>query len=316
MNQSALDSAGVHAAQIEWLWWVFFWVSVVVYVLVIAATIWAVLRHRWTAADPAASSKSAAAWAALHWVSAATAVTVLTLFALLVSSIFVGRTIGEVPKTEATIVLTAKQWWWQFEYDHLDKSKRFTTANEITIPVGSPVMVRLRSADVIHSFWIPNLHGKRDVIPGREGGIVLTAQRPGVYRGQCAEFCGQQHANMSFWVNAVSKEEYARWLDAQREPTKIPSTPEQRAGQEVFVNRECAICHTIGGTEASGKVAPDLTHFASRRSIAAATLPNRRDALRRWISDPQHVKPGNYMPVAQLQPAEINALTTYLESLK
>jgi cytochrome c oxidase subunit 2 len=285
-------------------------------VLVIAATIWAVLRHRWTAADPAASSKSAAESAALHWVSAATAVTVLTLFALLVSSIFVGRTIGEVPKTEATIVLTAKQWWWQFEYDHLDKSKRFTTANEITIPVGSPVMVRLRSADVIHSFWIPNPHGKRDVIPGREGGIVLTAQRPGVYRGQCAEFCGQQHANMSFWVNAVSKEEYARWLDAQREPSKIPSTPEQRAGQEVFVNRECAICHTIGGTEASGKVAPDLTHFASRRSIAAATLPNRRDALRRWISDPQHVKPGNYMPVAQLQPAEINALTTYLESLK
>ena len=135
--------------------------------------------------------------------------------------------------------------------------------------MGVPVNIQLRSSDVIHSFWVPNLNGKQDLIPGHDGTIQLLANKPGVYRGQCAEFCGLQHAKMSLWINAVTPDEYAKWLASSRQPSKIPSTPEQRIGQQVFMSSPCPLCHTIQGTDAGGKTAPDLTHFASHRSIAA-----------------------------------------------
>ncbi|MFL6248900.1 MAG: cytochrome c oxidase subunit II [Thermoanaerobaculia bacterium] len=306
--QSALEPAGVHAEKIGRLWDIFLAVSVVVYVLVLVFLLVALFRRR-----RESQSTERGAFTA---VSVATGITVLTLFALLISSIFTGRGIASVTGDTVRIELTGRQWWWQADYDHPDRSKRFTTANELTIPVGMPVFIKLRSPDVIHSFWVPNLHGKQDLIPGHDGGIILKATRPGLYRGQCAEFCGLQHAKMALWVNAVAPADYARWVESQRQSSKIPSTPQQRQGQEVFMSSPCPLCHNIQGTNASGKTGPDLTHFGSRRSVAAAALPNRRDTLAKWIVDPQHIKPGAYMPAMPLHPRDLDALLTYMESLQ
>jgi cytochrome c oxidase subunit II len=169
---------------------------------------------------------------------------------------------------------------------------------------------------VIHSFWVPNLHGKQDLIPGHENAILLQASRPGVYRGQCAEFCGYQHAKMALWVNALEPVEYAQWVASARTSSRIPATPEERKGQEVFMSSPCPLCHNIQGTNASGKTGPDLTHFGSRRSIAAGALPNNRGNLAGWILDPQHIKPGSYMPPIQLEQGELQPLIAYLESLR
>jgi cytochrome c oxidase subunit 2 len=307
--QSILDPQGTHATAIARLWDVFLVVSVIVYVLVIAATILALVRRG------TASTKSESRTATIV-VSSASALTLLTLFGLLVASISTGRTLAERPKGALPITVIGRQWWWEVQYDDANKSSRITTANEIVVPVGTPVTVHLLSMDVIHSFWVPNLHGKQDLIPGHRNAIVIQADRPGVYRGQCAEFCGLQHAKMALWVNAVSREDYERWTAAQRLASKAPSTESQRKGQEVFMSSPCPLCHTIRGTDASGRTGPDLTHFASRRSIAAATLPNRRGHLAGWILDPQHVKPGNKMPAMVLQQGELDPLLDYLESLR
>ncbi len=308
--QSALEPAGIQAERIARLWDVFLWVSLIVYVLVLAFLA-AALFHRRPEIIPNATSPRVRTA-----VSIATGITVLTLLALITASAFTSRSIADVPDRALQIGVVGRQWWWQVDYDDPDKSKRITTANEITIPVGTPVTLHLQSTDVIHSFWVPNLHGKRDLIPGKRTTLTIRADRPGVYRGQCAEFCGYQHAKMALWINAVPPAEYAQWLDAARRPSKVPSTQEERKGMQVFMSSPCPLCHTILGTEANGKTGPDLTHFASRRSIAAGTLPNRRGFLAGWILDAQHVKPGAYMPSIALEQGELQPLVAYLESLR
>jgi cytochrome c oxidase subunit 2 len=305
--QSALESAGAEAGRIGHLWNVFLAVSAVVYVLVMLALVIALLRR------PGDGEQKRGATAV---VSVASGITLLTLFALLVASIVTGRASAGVGKHALEIDLTGRQWWWQVDYDDPDVSRRFTSANELTIPVGVPVKIVLHSTDVIHSFWVPALQGKRDLIPGHDRVVVMQAERPGVFRGQCAEFCGQQHAKMGLWVTALAPADYAKWAEAQRAPAPSPSTPQQRTGQEIFMRSPCPFCHNIQGTDASGKTGPDLTHFAGRRSIAAATLPNRRPYLAAWILDPQHVKPGNQMPAMAISRGELEPLLDYLESLK
>jgi cytochrome c oxidase subunit 2 len=243
-------------------------------------------------------------------------ITVVTLLVLLVASVFTGRSIADVPEHAIQIGVVGHQWWWQVEYDDDDKSKRITSANELTIPVGVPVTLHLQASDVIHSFWVPNLHGKRDMIPGKRNTLTIQADKPGVYRGQCAEFCGYQHAKMALWINAVPAVEYAQWVESSRRPSKVPSTPQEREGLEIFMRSPCPLCHTIQGTDASGKTAPDLTHFATRRSIGAGTVPNTRGFLAGWVLDSQHLKPGNNMPPMVLEQAEVEPLITYLESLR
>ena len=304
--QSVLDSAGTQASRIEWLWWVFFSVAVVVYVAVVAALVMALFRKR----------RSTSEKTAIQAITIATVVTVVIVFGLLISSIVVGRGIAGIRRGDITIKVTGYRWWWDVEYQHPDKSKTFKTANELYLPVGVPVRVELRTGDVIHSFWVPNLHGKQDLINGVPGVIFLKADREGTWRGQCAEFCGQQHAKMAFWVTALSRQKFAEWWQRQVQPSRIPSTAEERKGQETFLSSPCPLCHTITGTEAAGKTGPDLTHFGSRRSIAAATLPNRRGYLAGWIVDPQHIKPGNNMPPNMLSGADLNSLLAYLESLE
>jgi cytochrome c oxidase subunit II len=307
--QTALRPAGPYADRIGDLWNIFLAVTAIIYIAVIAVLIVALIRKR----DAARTDD---ARGAVIIVSAATALSLVVLFGLLIASVFTGRSLRAKPAQMLRIEVTGRQWWWQFDYDHEDKSKRVTTANELVIPAGVPVDFKLRSPDVIHSFWIPNLHGKLDLIPGHEGGIHLRADRPGLYRGQCAEFCGLQHAKMAFWVNVLPLDEYQKWYAASLMPAKSPSNDQERFGQQVFMRSPCPLCHTIRGTDANGKTAPDLTHFASRRSIAAGTLPNRRGFLAGWISDPQHIKPGNRMPPMLLNPGELDPLVTYLESLR
>ena len=211
-----------------------------------------------------------------------------------------------------TVEVVSHRWWWEVRYpeDHA------STANEVVLPVGQPVRLRLRTEDVIHSLWIPQLDRKADMIPGRVTYLRLTAERPGEYRGLCAEFCGLQHAKMAFRVRVLPPGAFADWLAAARLPAARPATASARAGARVFQEAGCAVCHTIAGTAASGEVGPALTHLASRRSIAAETLPNTRENLAGWISDPQHVKRGVLMPRSDLGGRELQQLLDYLEGLR
>jgi cytochrome c oxidase subunit 2 len=308
--QSALDSAGPQAGRIEDLWWIFFWVCTVVFVLVLIALLAAVFRSR---TDPSRDGERRLTQA----VGGATAVSAVILIGLLVLSVATGRAVGSLaPPGSLTLEVVGHQWWWEIIYEDPVPARRFTTANEIHIPVGSPVRIKTRSNDVIHSFWVPNLHGKRDLIPGKPSETWLQADRPGVFRGQCAEFCGAQHANMALVVVAEPPAKFESWRAAQLQPTPPPARPLLRRGQEVFLALPCPTCHTIAGTPAGGRVGPDLSHLASRRTLAAGTLPNTRGHLAGWILDPQTQKPGNKMPAVALQSDDMEALLAYLESLR
>jgi cytochrome c oxidase subunit 2 len=208
------------------------------------------------------------------------------------------------------------QWWWEVTYGDAQPARVFTTANEIHVPVGRRVSIELAAADVIHSFWVPNLAGKQDLISGRDNQIAFTADRAGIYRGQCAEFCGLQHAHMGLLVVAQSPDEFDVWRNAQLASATAPGDAEQQGGERVVTGKACAACHTIRGTAAAGTLGPDLTHLASRSYIAAGVLPMTRGSLAAWIADPQTIKPGNNMPMVPLTADELRAASAYLASLK
>jgi cytochrome c oxidase subunit 2 len=241
----------------------------------------------------------------------------LGLLILTLGSFFTDRSMaanGARPALEVEI--TAKQWWWDIRYFGADPSQTLRTSNELHLPAGMPVHISLKSEDVIHSFWVPNLAGKQDLIPGRNTDITLTPMKTGLYRAQCAEFCGVQHAHMALDVTVEPKDKFLSWYAAGLQPAKAPANPLQLAGYQYITTHECASCHNISGTPASGGVGPDLTHLASRRSIAAGTLPMERGNLYAWVADPQSQKPGNKMPVIGLEPNELHGIVAYLESLK
>jgi cytochrome c oxidase subunit 2 len=210
------------------------------------------------------------------------------------------------------IEVVGHQFWWEVHYP----ATGVTTANEFRIPAGRDVRITLRSVDVIHSFWVPDLDGKIDMIPGQTNHITLRAEHAGVYRGQCAEFCGLQHARMAFFIRASPPAEFDRWLAHERQPAAEPTTASQRAGREAFEQLPCASCHTITGTSADGTVGPDLTHLAERSTLAAGVIPNDRGHLGGWIANSQTIKPGNLMPPIPLEPRQLQALLDYLEHLK
>jgi cytochrome c oxidase subunit 2 len=214
--------------------------------------------------------------------------------------------------TSMTIEVIGHQWWWEVRYP----GQRAVTANEIHIPVRTAIDLKTTTVDVIHSFWVPELNRKVDAIPDHVNRILLYADRVGKYRGQCAEFCGLQHAHMSMIVFAQPRAQFERWLARESQPAAAPRTAAARKGFQVFMSGACQSCHTIRGTSASGFVGPDLTHLASRTTLGAVTIPNRRHDLAEWIVDSQHVKPGNQMPDIDLRSARLQALVTYLEGLK
>lgn len=239
----------------------------------------------------------------------------VVLLALLAYAIHVGEALSGAEGRNSEVEIVGKQWWWEVRY--ISQIGDVVLANELRIPVGRPVQIALQSDDVIHSFWVPALAGKVDMIPGRTNRIVLQATAPGVYRGQCAEFCGAQHSWMAFYVVAEPEAEYRAWLARQAAPAAEPANPFLARGRDAFLREDCARCHTVRGTAAAGKLGPDLTHVGGRLSIGAGVLGNGTGALAAWIADPQHVKPGNLMPATRtLEGEDLRALASYLESLK
>ena len=212
--------------------------------------------------------------------------------------------------------ITAHQWWWEIEYLDADPSRRLMTANELIIPAGRPVLLEMGSSDVIHSFWVPSLQGKKDLLPGYRTQLALQASRPGHYKGECAEFCGFQHAFMSIDVEAKAPDDFVAWMDAQLADAPEPVDHHLLQGREVFLRSSCVMCHAIQGTHAAARLGPDLTHVGSRRRIASGRLANNTATLAAWISDPQSIKPGARMPATALPAEDLTALSAYLASLK
>jgi cytochrome c oxidase subunit 2 len=242
---------------------------------------------------------------------------VITLTLLLAHSLGVSRALV-LPREEQPIRIEviARQYWWEVRYP--DAGHGAVTANEIRLPVGREVELLLSSADVIHSLWIPNLHGKMDMIPGRVNRQRFTAQRTGVLRGQCTEFCGLQHAYMAFWAVVQEPAEFEAWLARQQESVPAPADAEAAKGMRVFGEAGCGACHAVRGTEWQGKLAPDLSRVGSRLSLAAGALENHRGTLAGWIAGAQDIKPGNSMPAygRALQGDDLLALAAWLESLR
>jgi cytochrome c oxidase subunit II len=252
----------------------------------------------------------------LRWIYIGVALTVVALVASLAWTVAVMAAVDSpAGKPAVTLEVTGHQWWWEVTYEGERPGETFTTANEIHIPAGQPVLVKLKGADVIHSFWIPALTGKTDTIPGRTNVAWLQADRPGVYRGQCTEYCGEQHAHMALYVVADPPAAFEAWRQDQLQPAAAPVSPPAQQGAAVFEAR-CGACHTVRGSGAGGAVGPDLTHLMSRRTIAAGTLPNTVGALSGWIENPQALKPGARMPATYVPAAEMAQLRAYLETLK
>jgi cytochrome c oxidase subunit 2 len=306
------DPAGPPARSIANLGWGLFAVCGLVYIVVLAGLAWAVLRKR-RESDGLLVTERLLTGA----VMAAVAATVVTLLAFTVASVVAGRGLTSPSGAGAiTIDAIGHQWWWEFQYRDVTPSEFVTSPNELHIPVGMPVVIKAMSRDVIHSFWVPSLHGKRDLIPGQVTNFWIQADRPGIYRGQCAEFCGHQHARMAFLVVAEPLAEFQAWIARQRRTARDPVAPLEQRGKQVFLGSPCATCHTIRGTDAGSRVGPDLTHLASRMTIAAATLPNTAPHLADWIRDPQAAKPGNRMPAVALTDDDRLALLAYLRRLQ
>lgn len=242
---------------------------------------------------------------------------VILVVTFVVGLAIMGAFPNRTPAHQLTIHVTAHQWWWQADYDYPDLQQRFVTANELHVPVGVPVQIILTSADVIHSFWVPRLQGKLDVIPGDTNDLRILAKQPGVYRGQCAEFCGMQHAHMGLVVVADKPADFKAWATGQLAAAAPPTDSITALGQREFVSGPCALCHTVRGTPALGTVGPDLTHVASRTTIAAGLEPNTLATLEGWIANPQALKPGAMMPAnTQFNGLALRALATYVHSLK
>jgi len=316
--QSMLGGAGVQNRQFQILLWIFLAICGVMYVLVIAFLVAGMFHQRAAEANVVETGRHHEShplmrtgliiWAALIGIG---------LTALAIASFVTDRSMANAAvQPQLLITVTANQWWWDVQYNASDPSKIVRTANELHLPVGVPVHITLHSNDVIHSFWVPSLAGKEDLIPGRDTDVTVTPTRTGVFRGQCAEFCGAQHAHMALIVNVESHADFVKWWGRQLQRAPTPTTPLALAGYTIVTTRHCALCHTVAGTPAGGTIGPDLTHLAGRRSIAAGTMPMAEGNLYGWVANPQAIKPGTKMPTTGLEPNELHAVVAYLETLK
>lgn len=310
--QSILYPTGTGAGQIASLWWLLFALGAAVYLVVMGLLAWALLRRRAGEETPRAARP--VLWIGIGGILIPTLILTIVFAATL--RVMTLQAAMEDGEHALEIEVVGHRWWWEVKYHDEIPQRRLTTANEIHIPVGRTVRVKLESRDIIHSFWVPNLDAKVDMIPGRTRTLSLRAEEPGVFRGQCAEYCGLQHANMAMLVVAMPPEEYATWYDRQLLEAPEPTTPLALLGQQVFLDRPCALCHTVRGTSALATVGPDLTHLASRRTLAAGAVPNTRGHLGGWITHPQAIKPGSLMPNIHLSAEELRALLAYLETLR
>jgi cytochrome c oxidase subunit II len=311
--QSMFEVAGPGAALIDRLWWLMLVMFSVTFVVVMGLLLWSLFRRR-REEHPVPREASVLLWLGVGGaIVPAVVLTVVLGFTL--HALSTDASMERDP--DAMVVdITGLQWWWNIQYQADRPSRMLRTANELVIPVGRTVRINLASHDVIHSFWVPALHGKIDMIPGRRNEMWIRADTAGVYRAQCAEFCGLQHARMAMMVVALPQADFEEWYNRQLQPARAPETALQEEGLRVFLSRDCALCHSVRGTYARATVGPDLTHLASRRTLAAGTLPMDRASLGGWVSNPQGIKPGSFMPDVDLDARELLALLAYLEWLQ
>ncbi len=316
---SMLESFGQRANDVLPLTWGLIWLAAGVVVIISLLVIFGIIlrpKFEHMDLDGHLPVTRAGGPAGIRWMYIGLALTTVTL-AIYVTWTLVTMAAIDEPASSADfeIEVTGHQWWWEVRYlDPSNPSQEFVTANEIHIPVGTPVKFRLASADVIHSFWVPALGGKTDLIPGQVNRTWLEADRAGVYRGQCAEYCGKQHAHMVLRVFADEPDAFARWRDNQLAAAKTPEVAWAQQGQRQFILR-CGACHAVRGTDAGGQVGPDLSHLMTRTTLAAGMIPNNMAYLSAWISNPDHIKPGTKMPNPELSGSELDAIRTYLATL-
>lgn len=314
--QSALDPRGTPASEISHLSWLLFAVGAVVWIAVMGVLAVALRSRAEMSTEPRAEADPRVERRLNRVVTVAVIATALIVSALTVASFLATRGLSATGSAPLRIRVRGYQWWWQVTYLDERPDRIFVSANEIHVPARRPIEIELSAADVIHSFWAPNLAGKLDLIPGRDNTLTFTADATGVYRGQCAEFCGLQHAHMAFLVVVDPPEQFERWRAAQLAPAASPGSAQEQQGQQVFQSKACSACHTVQGTSAAATLGPDLTHVGSRRYIAAGLLETTRGSLAAWIADPQTLKPGTNMPRVPLSAVELNAVSAYLVSLK
>ncbi|MGH6916308.1 MAG: cytochrome c oxidase subunit II [Geminicoccaceae bacterium] len=304
--QSALDPAGEGAERIAGLFGIMLGGAALIWLLVIGAVVYAIRTPR--------RHGERAASALLLW--GGLVVPTMLLAGLLTYGLALMadlRAPGDGPK----IAVSGEQWWWRVDYRMPGRDTPVSSANEVRLPQGQRVEIELTSPDVIHAFWIPSIAGKVDMIPGRTNRLVVEPTRTGTFRGACAEFCGESHALMAFSVEVMEPAGFEQWLAQQAEDAVAPATPLAARGQELFEQVGCGACHAVRGTAAQGTIGPDLTHLASRATLAAGILPNEREALVRWITQAETIKPGSHMPSFGALPAEhVEAIAAYLEGLE
>jgi cytochrome c oxidase subunit II len=306
--QSALVPRGPHADAVATASWVMFIGGGLIFLLVMALTVVAILLPR-----------ERRGWMAHRGfiVGLGIVFPIVTLTALLVYGLVLSRNLVTAGPPALRIEVVGEQFWWRVHYVDAEGATGLVSANEIHIPTGRPIEFVLKTRDVIHSFWVPSLAGKLDMIPGHTNTYRFTAERPGVYRGQCAEYCGAQHALMAFYVVAMPQEAFEAWYARQLGPAAEPTVSLLARGKALFLENGCGTCHAVRGTPANGRLGPDLSRVGSRLSIAAGTYPNNVGTLAGWIASAQHLKPGNLMPsFGNLQGEELRAIAAYLESLK
>jgi cytochrome c oxidase subunit 2 len=318
-QQDVLTPAGIQSTHILRLWNLTLVVCGVVFALVLLAMVVAVVRRRSRGKDypPDLSALTAPERRVRRVILIVSGVSVVALVGLIVADVLTDRALSMLPAEDPVrIEMTGAQWWWQAVYPPADGRPGFTTANELHVPVGRAVIVSLKAGDVIHSFWVPNLHGKKDMLPGIDSTIEFRADQGGVYRGQCAQFCGAEHALMAMLVIAEPADRYATWVDQQARPAVSTDDPIALKGMQTFEQSACAGCHTVRGTSASGSIGPDLTHLMSRQTIAAGLLANTAQNLDAWIENPGALKPGTTMPAVPLSDQDRQALVKWLVTLR
>jgi cytochrome c oxidase subunit 2 len=311
-DQSALEPRSAPARDIATLWWWMLAVASLVFAGAVGLLALAWMRRRRVGAPIVGEREGFDIGMVVLFGMGIPAVALIALFVIGNFVVLPNTQAPAAERSQLTIDVTGAQWFWSVRYPQSGA----VTANEIHIPVRTRVVVVATTADVIHSFWVPQLNRKIDMIPGRRNRVLLYADRPGRYRGQCAEFCGFQHAHMAMSVIAERPERFRAWLAQQARPAGTPTSALAQRGEKVFAANQCASCHTIRGTAASGQVGPDLTHVGQRATIAALTLPNTPSKLAAWIRNPQYFKPGNRMPVLGLSRSDAQAVAAYLQELR
>ena len=310
--QSVLDPASDQAGVLHGLMGVMLIVCGIAYLLVMVFLAAAVWRRRRQLAASATPDDSKLRLGLTAWI----AFIIVGLSIMAGASFLVDRALSKDGEGSPQIRITGHQWWWRVQYWDPPTRRWIETANELHLPIDAPTRVEVVSSDVIHSFWIPNLSGKLDMIPGRVNLLTVTPRRLGWLRGQCAEFCGLQHTEMALDVKVESAADYAAWRTAQGAPAAQPMDAIALHGRDVLTGGPCATCHVVRGVTEKGRAGPDLTHVGSRRFLAAGTMPMSHAALMGWIAQPQAHKPGAEMPATGLAPSDVDAVARYLEALK